>query len=170
MVQQQQNPEPQQDQAADWATSNAFAAPAANTNNNWVVGAFGIAGPDCSYWQQHQQEMAGFSGWGPAMTATVSAQPVLQQGMPGEQPPHGYCAETADPCVETCDDYAACYDYYQQIEVPECPPSPQLHGVDYVTDQCTLVCYSNTWKRTAEEAFGAGLDSTHEAVISQPLA
>lgn len=154
MEQQQQNPDALQDQAAAWAASNAFAAPAANTNNNWVVGAFGIAGPDCSYWQQHQQEMAGFKGWEPALAGTVLAQPMhmLQQGMPYEQPHQGYCAQAADPC----DVYAAYYDYYQQIEVPECPPSPQLNGVDYLSDQCTVVCYSNTWKRTAEEAFGAG--------------
>jgi hypothetical protein len=148
----EQNQDFQQDQATTWATSNAFAAPAANTNNNWVVGAFGIAGPNCSYWQQHQQELAGFSGWNPAETDTVHSQPLLQQGMPYEQPPHGCCEQTAHPCNH----YSAYYDYYKQIEVPECPLSPQLDGVDYMTDQCTMVCYSNSWKRTVEEALGAG--------------
>lgn len=143
------------DQATGWEASNAFAAPAVNTNNTWVVGAFGIAGPKCNYWQQHQQDMA--QGWEPA---TAAAQPIqsndvaMQQATPFGQVPgdafgQGYTTQAADG-------YVGYYGYgQQQEEVPVCPPSPQLEGVDYWSDQCAMVCYSNTWKRTAEEAFGA---------------
>lgn len=53
-------------QLQDWGGSSVFAAPAATGNNNWVVGAFGIAGSGCTYWTHHQQDLAAFAADGPA--------------------------------------------------------------------------------------------------------
>lgn len=156
--QQQQQAQEAQYQSA-WGM-DAFAAPAAEGGTHWVAGAFGIQGPDCTYWQQHQQELANaaYGAWGPGMAASQApAQHSPQQSQPKRQ---------RMPYMASCDPFNLYFNHQQQQQPksrhaePRCPSSPWLEGVeywDYDADDALPSSaewgYSNSRKRPNEDVF-----------------
>jgi len=159
--QQQQQAQEAQYQSA-WGM-DAFAAPAAEGGTHWVAGAFGIQGPDCIYWQQHQQELASaaYGAWGPGMTAGQVPLAVVAQHSP--QLLHRNQQRTRYSAG--CDPFNL-YFYQQQQQPkrrhaePRCPSSPRLEGAEYREPDADDALpssvewgYSNSRKRSCEDVF-----------------
>jgi hypothetical protein len=172
-VQQLQDNQGSAQQLQEWGGNTTFAAPAATGNNSWVVGAFGISGPGCTYWAQHQQDMAAFAAEAPAAYRNIGPlgaglEPADKQGplmanMHAEQQHTPGSTSARKPgdtfaCQPDGDTTPASFarrtrsSYKQQkgttvqkgtaVHMGR-PSSPQLDGVDYWTDKCTIFCMSH---------------------------